>query len=179
MISPQNRDVALLRNHSPILLPQHFILRSHHKMNASSIPKTPQQDSSFKSGLFQSIRHKLLFAFMAIIALLAISIASLSYYSARNALRAEAFSGLEALRETRSEQLLLWLQDRQQEAKLLAANPTVVIAANSLINSLEQPMNPQTTPAHRQTAAPPRRAMRSQRPTPPRPTRRPRPGRCA
>ena len=115
-------------------------------MNASSIPKTPQQDSSFKLGLFQSIRHKLLFAFMAIIALLAISIASLSYYSARNALRAEAFSGLEALRETRSEQLLLWLQDRQQEAKLLAANPTVVIAANSLINSLEQSMNPQTTP---------------------------------
>ena len=93
-----------------------------------------------------SLRHKLLAAFISLTVTLVTLIAAVSFYSARNALRSEAFAGMQALRESRSEQLLLWFQDRQREVLLLAANPTVEIAANSLINSLERPISATQTP---------------------------------
>ncbi len=89
----------------------------------------------------RKIRHKLLLAFTSINLVLIISIGSLSYFSARDALRNEAFAGIEALRETRAEQILLWFKRRQRDVQLLSENPTLVTLAVSIINSLDDSTN--------------------------------------
>jgi signal transduction histidine kinase/CheY-like chemotaxis protein len=87
------------------------------------------------------IRNKLLLAFISINLVLVISVGGFSYFNARNALRNEAFAGLEVLRETRGEQILLWFRDRQRDVQLLSKNPTLVTSAVSIINSLDDNTN--------------------------------------
>lgn len=93
----------------------------------------------------KSIRSKLLVAFIAIDLVLVISIGSLSYFRARNALRNEAFAGIEALREARSEQIMLWFSDRQRDVQALAANPTILTSAKAAIDSLDDGVNADNT----------------------------------
>ncbi len=83
-----------------------------------------------------SIRAKLLVAFIAIDLLLVLSIGSLSYFTARNALRNEALAGIEALRAARSEQIKLWFSDRERDLQALAADPKVAIFAKAAMDSL-------------------------------------------
>jgi signal transduction histidine kinase/DNA-binding NarL/FixJ family response regulator len=84
----------------------------------------------------RSIRAKLLIAFITIDLLLMLSIGSLSYFTARNALRNEALAGIEALRAARSEQIKLWFSDRERDLQALAADPKVAIFAKAVIDSL-------------------------------------------
>ncbi len=65
-----------------------------------------------------------------------LSIGSLSYFTARNALRNEALAGIEALRAARSEQINLWFSDRERDLQALAADPKVAIFAKAAIDSL-------------------------------------------
>ncbi len=90
-----------------------------------------------RSWLPGNIRGKLLVAFITIDVLLVVSLGGLSYFTARNALRNEAFAGIEALRAARSEQVLLWFNDRQREALTLSENPEVIDSAATAINSLD------------------------------------------
>jgi signal transduction histidine kinase/DNA-binding NarL/FixJ family response regulator/HAMP domain-containing protein len=84
-------------------------------------------------------------AFIAIDLLLVISIGSLAYFQARNALRNEAFAGIEALREARSEQIMLWFSDRQRDVQALAANPYILVSAKAAIDSLEDGVDAENT----------------------------------
>lgn len=94
-----------------------------------------------------NIRTKLLIAFITLGLLLVISIGSLSYFSARNALRNEAFIGIEALRETRSEQIRMWFNDRLRDVQVLSAYPDVLKSARSAVNSLDDGVDAEDTRA--------------------------------
>jgi len=93
----------------------------------------------------KSIRSKLMSAFIAIDLLLVFSIGSLAYFQARNALRNEAFAGIEALREARSEQIMLWFSDRQRDVQALAANPYILVSAKAAIDSLDDGVDAENT----------------------------------
>ncbi len=93
----------------------------------------------------RSIRLKLLIAFIAIDAMLILTIGSLSYFTARNALRNEALDGIEALRAARSAQINLWFSDRQRDLQALVADPKVAIFANAAIDSLDDSVDANDT----------------------------------
>ena len=99
--------------------------------------RAQSQPTFFQFSWLHKIRYKLLVAFFSITLLLASSIGSVSFFYAQHALRNEAFAGIEALRQTRSEELRLWFRDRQHELQLLSANPTLVTSVGSIVNSLE------------------------------------------
>jgi signal transduction histidine kinase/DNA-binding NarL/FixJ family response regulator/HAMP domain-containing protein len=106
-------------------------------MASFTLNGTPSQPSHRKRWWSpRSIRAKLLVAFITIDLLLMLSIGSLSYFTARNALRNEALAGIEALRAARSEQIKLWFSDRERDLQALAADPKVAIFAKAAIDSL-------------------------------------------
>lgn len=84
-----------------------------------------------------SIRAKLLAAFITIGIALTMTISSLSYFTARNALEREAFAGIQALRESRINQIRLWLDTNRRDVAVLAENPTVVTAYRAFRTAID------------------------------------------
>ena len=101
---------------------------------------------------FISIRTKLVFAFMLVGIIIVITVVSLAYFNACQALEAAAFAELELLRETRGNQLLLWFNERRNDVKALAHNPLTIEAMQEFSDSL-QAMPTSAQPAHWQTIA--------------------------
>lgn len=95
------------------------------------------------------IRSKLLLAFAGVGLVLVIAIGTLAYFTARNALRDEAAAGMEALRQTRAEQIHLWFADRQRETRTLAQNPTTITAARSFKIGIDTSANLGVTQSER------------------------------
>jgi signal transduction histidine kinase len=85
---------------------------------------------------FISIRIKLVFAFISVGIIIVVTVVSLAYFNARQALEAAAFAELELLRETRGNQLLLWFNERRRDVKALSHNPLVIEAMQEFSNSL-------------------------------------------
>ena len=100
--------------------------------------QSPQQSSTAGKGfVFGSIRAKLLVNFIAVGALLLLTIVGIAYETAQQALDAQTFAKLEALRETRSDQLRLWFDDHRRDIQVLSANPTTILAADVLHETIE------------------------------------------
>lgn len=93
-------------------------------MSKSSIEKKE------KPKKFISIRSKIIAAFLLFSLIILISLIFLSYSYTSRALTAVAKSQLEQLRETRGNQLLLWLDDLRNDIAALANNPFTISAMN-------------------------------------------------
>jgi signal transduction histidine kinase/HAMP domain-containing protein len=85
----------------------------------------------------KTIRRKILLAVMSVGLISTCIIVIVSYLTARQSLQEEAFQGIEAVRETRQEQIELWLIDLKRDVNVLAQNADVLLALRSFRNSID------------------------------------------
>ncbi|MBV7331879.1 SpoIIE family protein phosphatase [Chloroflexi bacterium TSY] len=85
----------------------------------------------------KSLHAKLIVVFVVVSVVLLIVVGGGAYLTARNTLQKEALTKMESLRETRSDELLLWFGNWRKQAEAFAKLPTVRLAADVLRRSID------------------------------------------